>query len=53
MPWDRKQTFQSLRNLTIEETHELADAIPDETGWDQGRNWRPDAAHGFLRQDRR
>lgn len=26
-PWDRKQTFQSLRNLTIEETYELADAI--------------------------
>lgn len=29
-PWDRKQTFQSLRNLTIEETYELADAILDE-----------------------
>lgn len=28
-PWDRKQTFQSLRNLTIEETYELADAIID------------------------
>ncbi len=26
-PWDKKQTFQSLRNLTIEETYELADAI--------------------------
>jgi MazG family protein len=26
-PWDRKQTFTSLRNLTIEETYELADAI--------------------------
>lgn len=26
-PWDRKQTFASLRNLTIEETYELADAI--------------------------
>ena len=26
-PWDRKQTFQSLRHLTIEETYELADAI--------------------------
>ena len=26
-PWDRKQTFESLRNLTIEETYELADAI--------------------------
>ena len=28
-PWDRKQTFESLRNLTIEETYELADAILD------------------------
>lgn len=26
-PWDRKQTFQSLRNLTIEETYELADEL--------------------------
>lgn len=26
-PWDRKQTWESLRNLTIEETYELADAI--------------------------
>jgi len=26
-PWDRKQTFESLRLLTIEETYELADAI--------------------------
>ncbi len=29
-PWDRKQTFASLRKLTIEETYELADAILDE-----------------------
>lgn len=26
-PWDKKQTFDSLRKLTIEETYELADAI--------------------------
>ena len=26
-PWDQKQTFESLRHLTIEETYELADAI--------------------------
>lgn len=26
-PWDKKQTFESLRMLTIEETYELADAI--------------------------
>jgi len=29
-PWDKKQTLQSLRNLTIEETYELADAIIDD-----------------------
>ena len=28
-PWDREQTFESLRNNTIEETYELADAIAD------------------------
>jgi MazG family protein len=32
-PWDKKQTVQSLRQLTIEETYELADAITDE-------NWK-------------
>ncbi|HOW41983.1 MAG TPA: MazG nucleotide pyrophosphohydrolase domain-containing protein, partial [Bacteroidales bacterium] len=26
-PWDKKQTFETLRKLTIEETFELADAI--------------------------
>ncbi len=26
-PWDREQTFESLRNNTIEETYELVDAI--------------------------
>lgn len=28
-PWDKKQTFDSLRTLTLEETYELADAIAD------------------------
>lgn len=28
-PWDRKQTIESLRYLTIEETYELSDAIID------------------------
>ena len=32
-PWDRKQTVQSLRQMTIEETYELADAITEE-------NWK-------------
>src|SRR5437762_5299008 len=26
-PWDKKQTIESLRHLTIEETYELSDAI--------------------------
>jgi XTP/dITP diphosphohydrolase len=26
-PWDKKQTLESLRHLTIEETHELSEAI--------------------------
>ena len=29
-PWDKKQTLESLRHLTIEETYELADAILDD-----------------------
>ncbi|HRN55981.1 MAG TPA: nucleoside triphosphate pyrophosphohydrolase [Agriterribacter sp.] len=32
-PWDKKQTIQTLRSLTIEETYELADAIT-------GGNWK-------------
>lgn len=29
-PWDKKQTLESLRHLTIEETYELTDAILDQ-----------------------
>lgn len=29
-PWDKKQTIQSLRQMTIEELYELADAITEE-----------------------
>jgi len=29
-PWDKKQTIDSLRHLTIEETYELTDAISDQ-----------------------
>lgn len=32
-PWDKKQTIHSLRQQTIEETYELADAITD-------KNWK-------------
>ena len=28
-PWDKKQTIESLRHLTIEEVYELSDAILD------------------------
>ena len=28
-PWDKKQTIQTLRQLTIEESYELVDAITD------------------------
>ena len=31
-PWDRKQTIHTLRQMTIEETYELADSITD-TDW--------------------
>ena len=29
-PWDKKQTVQSLRQMTLEETYELTDAITDQ-----------------------
>lgn len=29
-PWDKKQTFESLKNLTVEEVYELVDAITEE-----------------------
>ena len=32
-PWDKEQTIETLRPLTIEETYELADAITDQ-------NWK-------------
>lgn len=32
-PWDRKQTIETLRHMTIEETYELTDAITD-------KNWQ-------------
>jgi MazG family protein len=32
-PWDKKQTVDTLRSMTIEETYELADAITDKD-WD-------------------
>lgn len=31
-PWDRKQTFQTLRSLTLEEVYELSDALLQDDG---------------------
>jgi len=36
-PWDSKQTFDSIRYLTIEETYELSDAILDKKYIDIGK----------------
>jgi len=36
-PWDSKQTFDSIRYLTIEETYELSDAIIDKQYADIGK----------------
>jgi XTP/dITP diphosphohydrolase len=36
-PWDSKQTFDTLRYLTIEETYELSDAIIDKKYADIGK----------------
>ena len=51
-PWDKKQTLESLRHLTIEETYELSDAILSadmpEIKKELGRHY---AASCFLCQD--
>ncbi|MDD3877414.1 MAG: nucleoside triphosphate pyrophosphohydrolase [Bacteroidales bacterium] len=33
-PWDKEQTFESIRHLTIEETYELSEAILEKSGND-------------------
>ena len=51
-PWDKKQTLESLRHLTIEETYELADAILDnDLARSEKRIGRPVAPHCFLRKN--
>lgn len=48
-PWDRKQTFETLRGNTIEETYELADAILDRNMEGiREEPGRPDAAYRLL-----
>ena len=56
-PWDRKQTLESLRHLTIEETYELADAIEEndlneikkELGVILADKYAPSGSLGILR----
>ena len=35
-PWDREQTFESIKPYTLEETYEVLDAI-DRKDWDELR----------------
>lgn len=51
-PWDRKQTNESLRTNTIEETYELCDAIMKDDNNNTKRIGRPAPAHCLLCQDR-
>ena len=52
-PWDKKQTLQTLRHLTIEETYELGDAILDnnlpEIKKELGDLFDFDSVHGCKR----
>ena len=53
-PWDRKQTNESLRTNTIEETYELCEALMREDNTNiKKRIRRPVIAHRLLLQDRR
>ena len=51
-PWDREQTFESIKPYTLEETYEVLDAI-DRRDWAElrRRTGRFHAAGGFLRAD--
>ncbi len=48
-PWDREQTFDSIKPYTLEETYEVLEAI-DNRDWDElaRRTGRPAAASAFL-----
>ena len=47
-PWDREQTFDSIKPYTLEETYEVLDAI-DRRDWDELRAELGD----FMLQDRK
>ncbi len=52
-PWDREQTFDSLRTLTMEETYELSDSIIEkDLDGIKKELGRPDAAYRFLFENR-
>ncbi len=52
-PWDMKQTLESLRYLTIEETYELSDSIIEkDLDYGKKRVGRSDAASCFLFENR-
>jgi hypothetical protein len=52
-PWDREQTLESLRKLTIEETYELARChFAKRFNGIKKELRRSDAAHCFLCQNR-
>jgi XTP/dITP diphosphohydrolase len=53
MPWDKKQTLQTLRHLTIEETYELGDAILDNDLTEVKRELGDLMLHIVLCQDRK
>ena len=50
-PWDRKQTIQTLRSMTIEETYELTDAIIEEDWKVLRRSWVIFCCILFLLED--
>jgi hypothetical protein len=48
-PWDREQTFDSIKPYTLEETYEVLEAIDNrDLGGTFRRTRRPAAASAFL-----
>ncbi len=44
-PWDKKQTMETLRHLTIEETYELSDAILEGNLEEIKKVYKPEDKH--------
>ena len=47
-PWDKKQTMESLRYLTIEELYELSDNFEQRYGRNKKRTWRHFITYSLL-----